>query len=61
MIQECQNGRRIEVVDGQRRRCLSSLFFDETEQQLERIAITRDGLGTHTPLIDEPFQEEILK
>lgn len=60
-IEEGKDHGCIEIPECQRRRSASGTLLGEVEQELERIAVTRDGVGTGATLREKASLEEVLQ
>lgn len=61
VVEEGPHERRVEIADLECGRGLAGLRMGEAEQETERVAVSRYGVGAHVTLSDEPVGEERLK
>nr|WP_181813699.1 hypothetical protein [Gaiella occulta] len=60
VVEEVEHQRRVEVVEGQRRRCPSGALLGVAEQQLEGVAVARDRVRAGAALGEQAPLEELL-
>jgi hypothetical protein len=60
VIEERSEQRRVQLRHAQIRRCLAQPLLGIPEEQAERVAVARDGVGARLTLLHEPVHDECL-
>jgi hypothetical protein len=60
MIEEGEDQGRVEIREGQRGRGSSGTLLSEVEQELEGVAVARNGMGAGPPFRDKASLKEVL-